>query len=367
MKSLRVRLTLWFALSFLGITAFQMAFTYRELDLELRRGTFEREDKINPNWILHGSYSETEVAEIMLKLLRSSLTISLPLVLVTLILGYVIARQSLRPIENLNRQLQSVNPRTLGRKVELPEADEQFRSLLGHLNEMLGRLDRSFAEMSEYAAKVAHELRTPLTILRHKIEQSQGRMDPELAEDFQEELLRLSHVVEQSLLIAKAEQGRLIWNNAPFDLSALVRDTTRDFDLLAAAQDRRLELSAEPGCFVELDPKHTKQILHTLLTNALIHGRGTIRVRLARRGGSAHFTVWNKIRDAARTADLTLGLGLRVVRALISHQPGLMFRRHHGRLVYGASLTLPVCTSKGSGAGTPSNGASSALLASPVP
>lgn len=189
------------------MTVIQISLTYRRLDLELRKDTFERENKINPNWILHGSYTEEEIENIMGELLRSSLVVSVPLVALIVGLGYYIARQSLRPIENLNRQLQSVNPGTLGRKVELPEGDEQFRSLTRHLNHMLARLERSFLEMSEYAAKVAHELRTPITILRHKVEQSQGKIDPDMAEDLQEELLRLNHVVEQSLLIAKANRA----------------------------------------------------------------------------------------------------------------------------------------------------------------
>ena len=197
MRSLRIRLTLWFTLGFVGVTAIFVLFTFRHLDLQLRRDTFSRENNGNPNWILRGSYSEEEIHEIMAQLVRTSLLISLPAVLVVILLGYLIARQSLRPIESLNQQLQSISPCTLGQRVELPEADEQFRSLQRHLNEMLGRLEQSFAEMSEYAAKVAHELRTPLTILRHKVEQSQGRIEPELAEDLQEELLRLTHVVEQ--------------------------------------------------------------------------------------------------------------------------------------------------------------------------
>src|SRR6185369_12339900 len=162
-------------------------------------------------------------------------------------LGYYIARQSLRPIENLNRQLQSVTPGTLGRKVELSEGDEQFRSLTRHLNEILARLERSFLEMSEYAAKVAHELRTPITILRHKVEQAQGRIDPDMAEDLQEELLRLNHVVEQSLLIAKADQGCLTWRAELVDLSSLVSELAKDFELLASAQQRRIEVHVEPG------------------------------------------------------------------------------------------------------------------------
>src|SRR5262249_24616696 len=243
MNSLRVRLTLWFTLGFAALAGIFMFFTYRSLEVQLLRGTFQREDNINPNWILRGSYSEAEVEDIMNQLVQSSLIVSLPFVLVILLLGYLIARQSLRPIEKLNRQLQSVGPGTLGRKVELPEADAEFVSLLRQLNEMLGRLEGSFSEMSEYAAKVAHELRTPLTILRHKVEHSEGRIDPELAEELQEELLRLGHVVDQSLLIAKAERGRLAWNAEVFDLAGMVSELVKDFDLLAGAHGHAVDVA----------------------------------------------------------------------------------------------------------------------------
>ena len=75
MKSLRTRLTLWFTLGFVAVTSIHIAFTYRRLDLELRKDTFERENKINPNWILHGSYTEEEVENIMGEMLRASLAV----------------------------------------------------------------------------------------------------------------------------------------------------------------------------------------------------------------------------------------------------------------------------------------------------
>jgi signal transduction histidine kinase len=343
-RSLRTRLTLWFTLGFVVVTVIQITLTYRRLDLELRKATFERENQINPNWILHGSYTEEEVEGIMKELLRSSLVVSVPLVVLIIALGYYIARQSLRPIENLNRQLQSVNPGTLGRKVELPEGDEQFRSLLGHLNDMLARLERSFLEMSEYAAKVAHELRTPITILRHKVEQAQGKIEPDMAEDLQEELLRLNHVVEQSLLIAKAGQGRLAWHSQPVELSALASELVRDFDLLAAAQGRQTQFRAETGRVVETDPKYCKQILHALLTNSLIHGRGDIHVRVVSRGQRVSFTTANEVRSTPTATELTLGLGLRVVRALVGQQPTVRFRQHHGSRYHASCLSFPSAT-----------------------
>ena len=341
MKSLRVRLTLWFTLGFVALASIFFFATYRYLDLRLRGDALHRDQKINPNWILGGSYSEEEVEAIMGQLVQSSLIVALPLVLLILVVGYFIARQSLRPIERLNLQLQSIGPRTLGQQVKLPEADEQFRSLLGHLNDMLARLEGSFSEMSEYAARVSHELRTPLTIIRHKVEQSQGRIDPELAEELQEELLRLTHVVDQSLLIAKAGQRRLAWNLESFDLSATLDELVKDFDLLASVDNRKIELRAQPACWVETDPWYCKQILHALLSNALIHGRGEIMIRLRRCGGRVHLTLVNPLRASPTRPELTLGLGLRVVKALVGQQPALRFRQHHGTRRHATGLIFP--------------------------
>jgi signal transduction histidine kinase len=341
MNSLRVRLTLWFTLGFLAVTAVFMGLTYRHLDLELRRKTFQREFNVNPDWILHGSFSEEEIREIMTQLITASLIYSLPLVLVTLLLGYYIARKSLRPIGNLNRQLQVVGPKTLHRRVELPEADEQFRDLLDHLNAMLGRLQRSFSEMSEYSAKVAHELRTPLTILRLKVEQSNGKIEPVLAEELEGELHRLAHVVDQSLLIAKAGQGRLTWESRLLDLSAMLTDLVKDFRLLADDEGRSFEFDPPGECAVRTDPHHCRQIIHALLSNALGHGIGPIRIRLQVRGTRARFTVLNRVRDEPAPQNQTLGLGLRVLEALLSQQPEIRFRRRQGGRYHVVSLTFP--------------------------
>src|SRR5262249_16820217 len=156
----------------------------------------------------------------------------------------------------------------------------------------------------------------PLTILRHKVEQSQGRIDPDLAEELQEELMRLTHVVEQSLLIAKADQGRIAWKIESFDLAAMLRDLVNDFDLLAGAQGRAVAAESERVCRVESDPRYCKQILHALLTNALLHGRDDIKVRVRRRAGRVRFTMLNLVRSSPTRSELTLGLGLRVVKAL---------------------------------------------------
>ncbi|MGA8655543.1 MAG: hypothetical protein WB586_05285 [Chthoniobacterales bacterium] len=126
---------------------------------------------------------------------------------------------------------------------------------------------------------MARELRAPLTIIRLKIEEAADKIEPSLAEEIQTELLRLTMHVEQALLIARAEQGHLRPNRLRFDLAALLEDVVQDFRLLARDQDRQIEVTVREA-LISADPKYMKQILYSLLTNSLRHGRGTIYARL---------------------------------------------------------------------------------------
>jgi K+-sensing histidine kinase KdpD len=195
--------------------------------------------------------------------------------------------------------------------------------------------------MSEYAAKVAHELRTPLAILRLKVEQAGDRIPPELAEQLQAELHQLTHVVDQSLLIAKAEQGRLKLQPRELDLAQLVLDVAEDFTLLAQEAGRTVRLVALNGGVVLTDPKYTKQMLHNLLTNAFKHGQGDIRVKLTRRQNRLVLTIANWLRAPNAPNPEALGLGLRVVETLLSLQPNVKCLRRRNPRGYAVRLSFP--------------------------
>lgn len=341
MKSLRWRLAIWFGISVLLLLGAFTGFTYHYLRSELHYKTWQKNYPDHPDWKLHGSYSEAEVADIMEELVEMSLLYGIPLVAAAFVIGFVLSNKSLRPIARLNDQLQTIGAPDLSRRIELPEADAEFRDLVRHVNELLGRLERAFTDMSEYAAKVAHELRTPLAILRLKVEQAGDRIPPELAEQLQSELHQLTHVVDQSLLIAKAEQGRLKLQPRELDLAQLVLDVAEDFTLLAQEDGRTVRLLALSHGAVVADPKYTKQMLHNLLTNAFKHGQGDIRVKLTRRQNRLVLTIANWLRAPNAPQPEALGLGLRVVETLLALQPGVKCLRHRNSRGYAVRLSFP--------------------------
>lgn len=341
MKSLRNRLTIWFGIGFIVMAAAFTVLIQRTLEAELLEKACSRAYPELPNWDLHNSFTEAEIKHIARQMLKSALLWSAPLVLLAIVGGYWLARQSLRPIASVNRQLQAKHPSNLGEPISLPEADSEFRDLLRQLNDLLTRLNSSFSEMNNYAAKVAHELRTPLSIMRLKVEQANDRIAPELAEELENEMHRLTYVIDQSLLIARAEQGRLAPMRSVFNLSAAVAEVVSDFQLLANEQNRKFTLHADPECWVIADPRHLRQIIHTLLTNALKHGHGGLTVRLKRRSHSATLLVNNQFKRAA-SPETTLGLGLRVVSALLRLEPGVRLQRRQALTSYTTLLRIQI-------------------------
>lgn len=323
-RSLRVRLALWFTIGVAAIVFVFVLATFYHLREELISEKSTLEHPQQPDYVLHGSLkSDAEINEIMRDLIYKTLFYAGPILILVVALGWFLAKRSLKPIAELNQQLRDVGAKNLTPNLHLKEADGEFQEHVENLNLLLGRLGKSFDDLSEYAAKVAHELRTPITILRLKVEKPENEISPDLREELSNELERISHVVDQSLLIAKAERGSVKWDETPFDLAAMVQEVVEDFSMLAGEEAREFVLNAPEKCEIVSDPRYVKQILHGYLNNALKHGDGVIEVSLKAEAGAASLRITNSLSFEKGKHKAALGLGLRVIAVLVASQKRL--------------------------------------------
>ncbi len=340
MKSLRWRLTVWFAASLLVVVAVLVVSAHWHLDYELRKEKWERTDPARPDWVLHGSFTDREVHDILGELLEFWGIVGVPVIGLALWAAYLLARHSTKPVHDVNRQLAQLGPTTLREKIRAPDADPEIAELVRHLNELLGRLEVSFNQLQEYAREVAHELRTPLQLMRLQVETHAAQMEPELAEALQEELARLSAFVETALTVARAEQGRLEIKPEAIPLKEFLAELIEPFVRLADDEHRRLLWSCPKDVTAWTDRSALKQILFNLLNNALKHGRDDILVRVRARRDSVAFLIGNPGADRRAKDGNGLGIGLRLVRALASQLPStrVSFRT---RAYFWVRLQLP--------------------------
>lgn len=339
MRSLQWRLAGWFAISLIVVVGLFEALTIMQLRYELRVEQWERVHPDNPDFILHGTYSEAEINDIVGHVLHDSLLLSFPAALVALLLGRYLARKSLRPVAAINRQLQSIDARRLDARVEVTDADVELATITRNINGLLERVEGSYRDVSEFSLRVAHELRTPLTLMRLQLEESAVKIEPELAESLQDELRRLEGFVEQCLLIARAERGQLETTREPVNLSAILGDILEPFRLLAREQGRKIVESKKEVPLIRTSDWAIRQILQNLLTNALCHGEGSIRTEVGVRGSEVELLISNRI-DATRKSGT--GLGLRIVEALAQADGSLQFGVSESASHFTARLYWPI-------------------------
>ena len=240
------------------------------------------------------------------------------------VVALVVAKKFLDPVRSLNTQLDLITPRTLARKVWIHQDLPEMQLLVEQINALLARMSIALMNLHQFSSQVAHELRTPLTVMRLKLEQAAEKIDPQLAEEIQAEMLRLTLHVEQALLIARAEQGQITLNRATFDLEPLFLDIISDFRLLAHDEGRQITVSSSPAT-IYADPNYIRQILHNLLANALKHGRDVVRARLRSSSSRVTLIVMNTPK-AESDDELNLGLGKRLVAALVGAHGNIRVR-----------------------------------------
>jgi two-component system OmpR family sensor kinase len=202
------------------------------------------------------------------------------LVLSTL-LGYLLAGALLRPVERMRRRAADISSETAGGRLPLPQARDEIFRLGSTLNEMLGRLEAGLTRERRFVADASHELRTPLALLRTELELARRR--PRSSEELRaaldsaaEEVDRLARLAEDLLVLARADEHGL----------PLQRESIRIRELLETVAVRfggELEISAPDGETVVGDRIRLEQALGNLVDNARRHGSGTIRLEAERK------------------------------------------------------------------------------------
>ncbi|HEY6208220.1 MAG TPA: ATP-binding protein [Gemmatimonadales bacterium] len=249
--------------------------------------------------ILAGANLRT--AELSAEQLLSTIALILPLGLVTaLLVGSWIARRALAPVDRIITEVREITDgRSLHRRLAEPMVKDELGRLTETLNQMMTRLERSFAALRRFTADASHELKTPLTVLRAGVERAitmPNLPSEALAalEETLQEINRMTELVEALLMLARADEGTAPLHRETVDLRAIVEETGETGELLAAEAGVNMEVATPTDpVIVPVDASRIRQLILNLLTNAVKYtpAGGSVRLQLGPSNGRVTLTV----------------------------------------------------------------------------
>ena len=276
--------------------------------------------------------------------IAAALLIGGPLAIVLAsLLGYVVARASLRPVEAMGREAAALSLDEGDGRLPVPAAQDELRRLAETLNDMLGRLRRSFEREQRFVADASHEIRTPVAVVKLELEGALRSRDygPEVREALVaavEECDRLSQLAEDLLVIARAAGGRLPVRPERLDAASVLEGVRERFVDRAREQRRELSVDAPDGLTMSADPGRLRQALGNLVDNALRHGEADVALIARERDGGVELEVSDRgpgfsprmreraferfARDDEARSGGGAGLGLSIVRAVVDAHGG---------------------------------------------
>jgi signal transduction histidine kinase len=197
------------------------------------------------------------------------LEIGLPILLAVVgLICWMVVGRALRRIESLRREVADVALRPGEHRVAEPHTDDEVGRLARTLNSMLDRLEASSARERRFLANASHELRSPIANIRTAMEVAQHRPDaadwPRVADEVLVEDARMTRLVEELLLLARSDEGRLAPVDQPCDLLAVARDVVA----AAAYSDPPVVTIAGRPAFVLMPVGYVERVIGNLVDNA---------------------------------------------------------------------------------------------------
>jgi signal transduction histidine kinase len=198
------------------------------------------------------------------------------------------SRRALQPVGQLTAAVRSLSIGNLAERLPIGQTGDELQRLAETCNDMLARLETAVTQIKRFTADASHELRSPLSYIFMVSECALRHPDlPEECREWFEDILAESqdatHLLEDMLVLARADSGNV---DIPFertDLFPLVEDSVERARLLAQAKHHRLDLKYVDGPFeVRGDGVSLRRLIWTLLDNAIKYTPegGRVEVRL---------------------------------------------------------------------------------------
>jgi signal transduction histidine kinase len=238
-----------------------------------------------PNTVLYAHTLESVSESVRAMTVLLSVGLPLLLVVVGATTWWMVGR-ALAPVDAVRREVDAISASQLHRRVPEPGSSDEVARLTATMNRMLDRLEQARDRQRRLVSDASHELRSPVAVIRQHAEVALAHPErmttAALAETVAAEGLRLHQLVDDLLLLARADEGTLQLDRRPLDVDDVVFD---EVHRLRTTTVLHVDASAVSAARAFADPAATRRIVRNVTDNAVSHARTRIGLSLTETDG----------------------------------------------------------------------------------
>ena len=201
--------------------------------------------------------------------------ISIPTsIIVTIVVGYFMAKKALRPVDQIRRAAVKISSSNLDEKIDITGRRDELGRLAETFNAMIGRLKDAFQRINQFSIDVSHELKTPLTILKGETEVALRKEREK--DDYRklllsnlEEIDRMSCIIDDLLLLSKADTKEIKLNIEEVALRDLIMDVCMNMKVVADKKSVELQISELEDVRLKGDELKLRRMLLNVVENGI--------------------------------------------------------------------------------------------------
>jgi signal transduction histidine kinase len=314
---------------------------------------------------VHAAANHQRAADLHSLLVWSGVALGV-MAVVSVLLGWLMAGRSLRPLRYITARARHISEENLHERLALAGPSDEITDLADTIDGLLAHLEGAFEAQRSFVANASHELRTPLAMMRTSLDVADAKSPISkdatvLSTKVREGLDQAERLVESFLVLARAQRG-VIDDLTSVSLAALAADALDTRSHRAAAADVTLHRSLDDAA-VAGSPTLLNRLAVNLIDNAIRYNQagGWVQVTTATLGPVAQLVVENSgpVVDSAQAGQLGqpfrrggaqrtgsdggIGLGLSIVTAIAAAHHGTveLEARSQGGMRVAVSLISP--------------------------
>jgi signal transduction histidine kinase len=286
------------------------------------------------------------------------------MVVVSIVVGHVIAGRVLRPLRTMTATTRRISADNLHERLAVPGPADEVKDLADTIDELLERLEGAFTAQRRFIANASHELRTPLATMRASLDVALAKPAPipaqtvALTDRIRTELDQVDRLLEGFLVLARTQHA--LPDRATFSFGDVVAEAleARAADLATLTTE---EVITHEDTWVRGSRTLCRRMVDNVIDNAIRHNQaegwivvsvtaGDMQRLIVESGGPvldeeqvAQLAQPFRRLGADRTSsDGGTGLGLSIVAAIASAHGGTLELRARPEGGLRVGIALPV-------------------------